>query len=220
MTLVEMGLQVRPVPSLAEAAVFERAARAIVHCDHSAAAAGLSWHQGTGVGSCIHQNRAAVETQTWLAWALTWMHSKQPMQLNPICPLQAAHVCLKLLPHFSSHVACTSFPMPVCHVSGLVSAAHTSSRRACHAAPSSLLSSESAFVELLQVLQQEGVRLLMCAPKNFSADLLCSALGQAGITKKAMLRLNDPRHPPPQVTASLQNVLCVGQPAQGSCWGF
>eukprot|EP00891_Asterochloris_glomerata_P007086 jgi/Astpho2/7086/Aster-x1407 len=55
----------------------------------------------------------------------------------------------------------------------------------------------------LQVLQQEGVRLLMCAPKNFSADLLCSALGQAGITKKAMLRLNDPRHPPPQVKSDV-----------------
>ena len=72
-------------------------------------------------------------------------------------------------------------------------------------------------IEPLQVLQQEGVRLLMCAPKNFSADLLCSALGQAGITKQAMLRLNDPRHPPPQVTALLQSVLCNGQPAQGSC---
>ena len=51
--------------------------------------------------------------------------------------------------------------------------------------------------------------MLMCAPKNFSADLLCSALGQAGITKKAMLRLNDPRHPPPQVIALLQNILCM-----------
>ena len=70
-------------------------------------------------------------------------------------------------------------------------------------------------VNPLQVLQQEGVRLLMCAPKNFSADLLCSALGQAGITQEAMLRLNDPRHPPPQVTAPSQYLLCVGQPAQG-----
>ena len=79
-----------------------------------------------------------------------------------------------------------------------------------------MLSSADAF-EPLQVLQQEGVHLLMCAPKNFSADLLCSALGQAGITKQAMLRLNDPRHPPPQVTALLQSVF-VGEPAQGSCW--
>ena len=38
-TLVEMGLQVRLVPNLAEAALFEQAAWAIVNRDHSAAPA-------------------------------------------------------------------------------------------------------------------------------------------------------------------------------------
>ena len=63
-TLVEMGLQVRPARRLAGAAVFERAARAMFDWDHSAAAASLSWDLGTGAGSCIHECRAAYETQT------------------------------------------------------------------------------------------------------------------------------------------------------------
>lgn len=41
-------------------------------------------------------------------------------------------------------------------------------------------------------------RLLLCAPQNYSADLLVSALAAAGIQPKQMLRLNDPRRPPPQ----------------------
>jgi putative helicase MOV10L1 len=42
-------------------------------------------------------------------------------------------------------------------------------------------------------------RLLCCAPANFSADLLCSALAHAGVTRREMLRLNDPRRPLVQV---------------------
>ncbi|KAK9829778.1 hypothetical protein WJX72_007868 [[Myrmecia] bisecta] len=52
----------------------------------------------------------------------------------------------------------------------------------------------------LQILQrQPGAHLLLCAPQSYSADLLCSAMAKAGITSKQMLRLHDPRHPPPQV---------------------
>ena len=42
-------------------------------------------------------------------------------------------------------------------------------------------------------------RLLLCAPQNYSADLLCSALADAGVTQDEMLALKDPRHPPLQV---------------------
>ncbi|DBA76409.1 TPA: hypothetical protein ACH3X1_010114 [Trebouxia sp. C0004] len=45
----------------------------------------------------------------------------------------------------------------------------------------------------------KGARLLMCAPQNFSADLLFKALSAAGITTDYMIRLNDPRVPPTQV---------------------
>ena len=39
-------------------------------------------------------------------------------------------------------------------------------------------------------------RLLCCAPQNYSADLLCSALAAAGMGTDHLLRLNDPRRPP------------------------
>lgn len=45
----------------------------------------------------------------------------------------------------------------------------------------------------------KGAHLLMCAPQNFSADLLFKALSAAGITTDYMIRLNDPRVPPTQV---------------------
>ncbi|KAK9834613.1 hypothetical protein WJX74_005750 [Apatococcus lobatus] len=56
----------------------------------------------------------------------------------------------------------------------------------------------------LQLLKTEHhARLLLCAPQNYSADLLCSALAAArqglGPNKEPrMLRLNDPRLPPNQ----------------------
>ncbi|WIA17691.1 hypothetical protein OEZ85_009208 [Tetradesmus obliquus] len=40
-----------------------------------------------------------------------------------------------------------------------------------------------------------NARLLCCAPANYSADLLCSALARAGVTGRELLRLNDPRRP-------------------------
>lgn len=46
----------------------------------------------------------------------------------------------------------------------------------------------------------KGARLLMCAPQNYSADLLFKALAAAGITNDYMIRLNDPRVPPAQVS--------------------
>lgn len=50
-------------------------------------------------------------------------------------------------------------------------------------------------VELaLQLFHQDpDARLLICAPQNFSADLLCSRLAAAGITPTDMIRCNDPR---------------------------
>jgi hypothetical protein len=49
----------------------------------------------------------------------------------------------------------------------------------------------------LQVLEAHpAARLLLCAPQNYSADLLCSALAAAGVGAGDMLRLNDPRRPP------------------------
>ena len=51
-----------------------------------------------------------------------------------------------------------------------------------------------------QVLQRvPGARLLLCAPQNYSADLLASALSAAGVLPADLLRLNDPRRPPNQV---------------------
>lgn len=50
----------------------------------------------------------------------------------------------------------------------------------------------------VQVLRREpGARLLLCAPQNFSADLLASALS-AKMPPSDMVRLNDPRRPPNQ----------------------
>ena len=51
-----------------------------------------------------------------------------------------------------------------------------------------------------QILERHReAKLLLCAPQNYSADLLASALCQAGVTATEMLRLNDPRRPPNQV---------------------
>ena len=49
----------------------------------------------------------------------------------------------------------------------------------------------------------KGARLLMCAPQNYSADLLFKALAAAGISNEFMIRLNDPRIPPAQVNTML-----------------
>lgn len=49
-----------------------------------------------------------------------------------------------------------------------------------------------------QVLKREpAAKLLLCAPQNYSADLLASALC-AKVPTSDMLRLNDPRRPPNQ----------------------
>ena len=50
----------------------------------------------------------------------------------------------------------------------------------------------------VQILQTYGrrARLLCCAPQNYSADLLCTALASAGLSPSQMFRLNDPRRPP------------------------
>ncbi len=53
----------------------------------------------------------------------------------------------------------------------------------------------------------------MCAPQNFSADLLFKALSAAGITTDYMIRLNDPRVPPTQVNPHDVAVHCVWLPS-------
>ncbi|GAB4815315.1 hypothetical protein N2152v2_002361 [Parachlorella kessleri] len=56
----------------------------------------------------------------------------------------------------------------------------------------------------LQLLSAHpGCRLLLCAPQNYSADLLCSALGASGLGPNTLLRLNDPRRPASQVKADV-----------------
>lgn len=57
-----------------------------------------------------------------------------------------------------------------------------------------------SYLTLMQVYKHvEGARLLLCAPQNFSADLLFKALTAAGVTTDYMIRLVDPRIPPAQV---------------------
>lgn len=49
---------------------------------------------------------------------------------------------------------------------------------------------------VLQVLKKyPNARILCCAPKNFSADTMCSELAKRGISAQQMIRLNDPRRP-------------------------
>ncbi|KAI7838701.1 hypothetical protein COHA_007499 [Chlorella ohadii] len=66
----------------------------------------------------------------------------------------------------------------------------------------------------LQLLQAyPHARLLLCAPLNYSADLLCSALAAAGLGSADMLRLNDPRRPPFTVK---EDVLSFSTYAEGT----
>ena len=59
-----------------------------------------------------------------------------------------------------------------------------------------------------QVLKREpAAKLLLCAPQNYSADLLASALS-AKIPTSDMLRLNDPRRPPNQARLPLLHAKC------------
>lgn len=55
---------------------------------------------------------------------------------------------------------------------------------------------------MYQVLKREpAAKLLLCAPQNYSADLLASALS-AKVPVGDMIRLNDPRRPPNQARHS------------------
>lgn len=52
----------------------------------------------------------------------------------------------------------------------------------------------------MQILKKEGdAKLLLCAPQGYSADLLASALADAGLKPTEMMRIADPRHPPVQM---------------------
>ncbi|KAG1666994.1 hypothetical protein FOA52_014306 [Chlamydomonas sp. UWO 241] len=46
-------------------------------------------------------------------------------------------------------------------------------------------------------------RLLLCAPQNYSADLICSALAEAGVAPDAMARIQDPRRRPAETKADV-----------------
>ena len=62
----------------------------------------------------------------------------------------------------------------------------------------------------VQVLKKEGdAKLLLCAPQGYSADLLASALGAAGLKPTEMMRLADPRHPPVQMKEVRQLILTL-----------
>ncbi|EIE26144.1 P-loop containing nucleoside triphosphate hydrolase protein [Coccomyxa subellipsoidea C-169] len=64
----------------------------------------------------------------------------------------------------------------------------------------------------LQVLKREpAAKLLLCAPQNYSADLLASALS-AKVPTSDMLRLNDPRRPPNQVKADVLPYCKLSEP--------
>lgn len=59
----------------------------------------------------------------------------------------------------------------------------------------------------VQVLKREAdAKLLLCAPQGYSADLLASALGAAGVKPTEMMRLADPRHPPVQMKEVLHTL--------------
>lgn len=63
-----------------------------------------------------------------------------------------------------------------------------------------LSASKKTFIRnvTLQVLKREpDAKLLLCAPQNYSADLLASALSSK-VSVAEMIRLNDPRRPPNQ----------------------
>jgi putative helicase MOV10L1 len=81
-------------------------------------------------------------------------------------------------------------------VSALVAGAGRASPYALHGPPGTgkTVTMVSAALQLLSTYPE--ARLLLCAPQNYSADLLCSALAAAGLSKTRLLRLNDPRRPP------------------------
>jgi hypothetical protein len=52
-----------------------------------------------------------------------------------------------------------------------------------------------------------GVRVLVCAPQNFTCDVFCRRLLQAGVDAYSILRMIDPRWPATRVVcASLPHV--------------
>ena len=56
--------------------------------------------------------------------------------------------------------------------------------------------------------RQPQARLLLCAPGNFSADLLSSALLASGVGAGQQRRFVDPRWPPERVSAACEAVPC------------
>ena len=68
------------------------------------------------------------------------------------------------------------------------------------------------------MLREPEAKLLLCAPQNYSADLLASALRQADVTPADMLRLNDPRLPPNQVGPLFGLRLCCMPTINYQAW--
>ncbi|KAL4522814.1 hypothetical protein Ndes2437A_g07565 [Nannochloris sp. 'desiccata'] len=81
-------------------------------------------------------------------------------------------------------------------VAALIAGAGRASPYALHGPPGTgkTVTMVSAALQLLSIYPE--ARLLLCAPQNYSADLLCAALAMAGLSKTRLLRLNDPRRPP------------------------
>ena len=74
----------------------------------------------------------------------------------------------------------------------------------------------------MQILgREDDAKLLLCAPQGYSADLLASALGTAGLKPTEMMRLADPRHPPVQMkeVGRVFHEDVPGAQSQGSCHG-
>ncbi len=76
-------------------------------------------------------------------------------------------------------------------------------------------SGRHACIYLQIMLRYPEAKLLLCAPQNYSADLLASALRKAGVTAADMLRLNDPRLPPNQVSIPPQHMSNI---VSQDCW--
>jgi hypothetical protein len=52
-----------------------------------------------------------------------------------------------------------------------------------------------------------GVRVLVCAPQNFTCDVFCRRLLEAGVDRTSILRMIDPRWPATRVVCSLSSCI-------------
>lgn len=65
--------------------------------------------------------------------------------------------------------------------------------------------------------QQGGVRLLVCAPQNFTCDVFCRRLLEAGVEASSILRMIDPRWPASRVVRPPQPPLMYATQHKSLC---